>query len=259
MITYPELGRTGQLGNQYFEIAATISVAVDNGESFGFPRWSCSHYNEDIKCSPPCHMAYDLLPVKSFLLDKLPDGPSYREPHFHYAPIPYQPNLRLGGYFQSEKYFKRHAGLIRALLTPISFLIKERAPKTASIHITMPTGVYTRLPLSYYEKAIDVMKESGVEKFVVFCFDPVWCARQYSLFDSSPFRIVEAAPLIEHLVGMMLCEHHIIANSTFSWWAAWLDPNPRKKVICPGKNWFSPAHTHNKTDDLFPEEWIRIE
>ena len=56
---------------------------------------------------------------------------------------------------------------------------------------------------------------------------------------------------------MSLCQHNIVANSSFSWWGAYFNQNPSKIVTYPSK-WFGPAHGNNKTDDLFPESWVKI-
>jgi hypothetical protein len=65
---------------------------------------------------------------------------------------------------------------------------------------------------------------------------------------------MENNPTEIDLCLMSMCDHNIIANSSFSWWGAWLNNNPNKKVVAP-KKWFGPAYTHN-TKDLYPESWI---
>jgi hypothetical protein len=240
VISFPALGRMGRLGNQLFQIATTLSVAMEHGESYGFPlRWAYKN----------------VFPFSGCFYEELPAGPLYDcPPYLPYTPIPYEPGLRLNGFFQSEKYFIKNCQRIRAMLTPLSAR-PNLFSDTASIHVRR--GDYLKTPEcwpvqteSYYFTAIEFLS-SRVSKFFVFSDDPAWCR---TVFRGDRFTICSGSEH-EDLAKMASCAHHIIANSTFSWWGAWLNPSPSKTVIAP-RVWFGPAMTKYTTKDLFPEGWI---
>ena len=239
MITFPTLGAIGRLGNHLFQISATIGLALENGDSFGFPRWQ---YEGQFGLSGCFH-------------DELPEGKDYYEPNFHYRPIPYEKNLKLFGFYQSEKYFGSHRDEIRNLLTP-----RRMNPKlhgVASVQVRrgdylLLSNKHPILPSSYYVGAVGYLMERGISKFKVFSDDLAWCREH---FQSPPFEVAPDMSDIEQFESTLACEHHIMANSTFSWWSAWLDQNPDKIVIAP-KKWFGPGYAHFDTKDLIPEPWI---
>lgn len=240
MINFPTLGKVGRLGNHLFQMAATIGLAMDHQERFGFPRWE---YEGQFAIEGCFH-------------DILPGGPSYQERSYSYEPIPYQPNLRLQGFFQSEKYFSRHEDQVRKLLTPK--VIVERRPETASVHVRR--GDYLLLPEKhpilgpeYYEAAVSHLRGRGISRFLVFSDDLPWCREHFA---SPPCEVIPDMPAIDQLALTIACGHHIMANSSFSWWGAWLDPNPNKLVIAP-KVWFGPA-VYRDTKDQIPASWVVV-
>ena len=92
--------------------------------------------------------------------------------------------------------------------------------------------------------------------FLIFSDDINWCKE---FFPDIPekFKFIDGNTDYEDLILMSLCKNNIICNSTFSWWAAWLNQNQDKKVIVP-TNWFGKAYANNKTDDIFCENWIKL-
>lgn len=239
MISFPTLGVIGRLGNHLFQIAATIGLALDHHESFGFLRWKHEGQFELADC----------------FHRELPSGNDYWEPHFHYDPIPYERGLRLHGFFQSEKYFGAHKGEIRRLLSP-----KRVRPKLRGVaSVQVRRGDYLQLPENhpvlssdYYGEAVSRLMAHGISKFLVFSDDLQWCREH---FNSPPFDVISDMSDIGQFELSLSCEHHVMANSTFSWWTAWLDPNPEKIVIAP-KKWFGPGYAHFDTKDLIPSSWI---
>jgi len=103
---------SSKLGNQLFQMAATIALALENGDSYGFPLWEHEQHFPNLK--------------GCFYENILP-GPEYKEPTFGYRPIPYRSSLRLSGFFQSEKHFAKHADRIRWLFT--SKYLKGQVPR----------------------------------------------------------------------------------------------------------------------------------
>lgn len=169
-------------------------------------------------------------------------------------------NTKLEGYFQSYKYFDHIQEEIIKMFSPDIKDIKYVQTKynvgkgIVSLHVRR--GNYTNLSdyhhnlnLNYYLNAIDYFENKS---FLVCSDDIEWCREH---FKGDRFQFIEEEQDYIDLYAMSLCEHHIIANSTFSWWAAYLNPNPNKIVIYPDK-WFGIKNSHFKTIDLFPDEWV---
>jgi len=209
------------------------------------------------------------------LLEFLRNRRLIAEPYFHYWP-----NIRdvslpcyLMGYWQSERYFTNVAQTIRADFTfkqpladrNLDFAQKISAVNSVSLHIRR--GDYANnaralawhgmCPLNYYEAAIKFMAER-VHKphFFVFSDDMDWVRANLNItyqchyvnhnFDAESFNDMRL---------MSLCKHHIIANSSFSWWGAWLNPSTTKIVLAP-KRWFNEYPADTK--DLLPEGWLSL-
>ena len=196
------------------------------------------------------------------------------EPHFQFWPglaQLYGP-LYLHGYWQSEKYFKDYSDQIRSDFEfrmewdapDISVRQRMRAQPSASIHVRR--GDYTKgknkvvfglCDVNYYRAAIGLLRERvpGVRLFV-FSDDPDWVDINLSI-EFGPLEIVRhnsGARSAHDMRLMSQADHHIIANSSFSWWGAWLNPSPHKIVVAP-KGWF----LDGKNDaDLIPSSWLRV-
>ncbi len=250
----------GQLGNQLFIIAAATSLALDHDIHAIFPDLiEKSAYNIPYN--------YEKL-FRSFPVTlPRPIRWIYEEPSFSYKPIPYHPNMQLVGYFQSEKYFLSHKKEILALFAAPPY-VKEHLflhyadiiehPSSVSIHVRFyhedPLGkVYVPFEKSYFEKAMAHFPENSL--FVLFSNNMERCKELLSSLPGN-LRFIEGEDAISDLYLMSFCKHNIITNSSFSWWGAYLNQNPDKKVIAP-KQWFNPAYISD-TQDLLPKEWIQI-
>lgn len=182
-------------------------------------------------------------------------------------------NSYLDGYWQSENYFKDVGVIIRRdfILKPeLTNTNKEFAKEisscdSVSLHIrrgdyvsnSKINKVHGVLQLEYYQKAVAKIT-SCLENphFFIFSDDPKWV--QENLDFEHTFKIIThngAEKSYEDLRLMSLCKHNIIANSSFSWWGAWLNKNPYKIVAAP-KNWFNT--NERSTKDLIPEGWYQI-
>jgi hypothetical protein len=181
-------------------------------------------------------------------------------------------NLLLFGYWQSEAYFGevsasvREAFRFRWPLYGEATQLREQITSTCSISLHVRRGDYVELnmvnnDLSYYDRATAYLAERiesrGEANPIIFVFsdDIAWCRQNLQL--SLPTVYVNdssAGPRASsHLHLMSLCRHNIIANSTFSWWAAWLNSTPGKIVIAP-KQWYS----GRASETLVPNEWILL-
>ena len=239
MITFSKLGSYGRMGNQLFQMAATIGHALRNKNDYAFPTWS---YMWDFN-----------IPVTQF--KKIIPGRKYEEPHYHHSPIPYWGNMDLHGYFQSEKYWQEFSPYIKQIFVPKHNM--QRLAGTTAIHVRrgdylIHKGCYEILGMTYYENA---MSMANTSKYLVFSDDINWCKAHF-IGNNFEFSEGNSAPI--DLSIMRSCEKCIIANSSFSWWGAYLNGNA-KQIIAPNK-WFGPvlAKTHN-TKDLIPNGWNLID
>lgn len=249
----------GQLGNQFFQIAATVSLALENNATPLFPDLA-------IKQSEGFPINYRK--IFSNLNVNQPQGNVqfyYNEPRYSYDPIPFQPNMELSGYFQSEKYFAKYKQEIIHLFSPSreinAYLEKKYEhilmhPNSVAIHIRSylkedpNQRIYPNYGREYVEKAI--MKFPADSLFIVCSNNINWCK---DMLAHIPRRIIyiEGETHYHDFYLMSKCRHNIISNSSFSWWAAYLNPNPNKIVIAPPEWVTSTCGLDYK--DVLPNEW----
>lgn len=250
----------GQLGNQLFIIAATVSLALDHKATAVFPELATSN---EFNIPTNYKRLFSHLNVSNPKRIKY----IYYEPHHHFAAIPYHPNMKLIGYFQSEKYFIHHKQEILDLFTPsheiINYLTTKyewiiNHPCTVGIHfrsysneVASSQSAHPNCTLEYFISAMDHFPEDAL--FVVFSNDIKWCQENFSKIPRN-FVFVENELYYHDFFLMSLCKHNIISNSSFSWWAAYLNRNPDKIVIAPPL-WFNPSYISD-TQDIYPPEWI---
>lgn len=273
----------GGLGNQLFQIYTTIAHAELTNSRFFF-----STIRELKSSVTDRHTYWDtfLTGLKPFLLDpELIDKANLvivREKGFTYNPLSINNQSRiriLSGYFQSYKYFDSYFQTINRLLKIDTLkveltnkylkLINEDKP--ISMHFRL--GDYKKLPdhyvilnAEYYKVALARILEKNAETIVLyFCEEPdleeVDVMIQNIRKDFPDLTFLRPEPGLEdweQLILMSLCKHNIIANSTFSWWGAYLNTSREKIVVCP-LTWFGPKlkQSHD-LKDLFPESWIKI-
>jgi hypothetical protein len=280
MIGFNHLGHLGRLGNQMFEFAALRGIAAKHNYDITIP----SPENKGIE-------NYSL--HECFNLDHIPVGyiesENYvQEGHFHFDDALFEScpdNISLYGFFQSERYFKHISDIIKQDFTfldehlgpckefieqfdgqePIMLhvrrgdpnLVDPRGFKWAYVNCSDQHPVQS---LDYYEKAL---QEFGDNQPVVVFSDSVDWVKEQEFFSGDRFFISEPQYKYDDgsflpytdLCLMSLCSHAIIANSSMSWWGAWLQSNPNKKVIAP-KMWFGPAYADKDTKDLYCSDWI---
>jgi hypothetical protein len=194
------------------------------------------------------------------------------EPHFHYwrevSNVPVDSYLT--GYWQSERYFRNAAQTIRSSFIfkpPLNQrnaeLVKQIERVNAiSLHVRRgdyvknpkTTAIHGVCPLEYYRSAIRYVAERVENSsFFIFSDDTAWVKENLKI--DFPLQYVDhnqGSESYNDMRLMSLCRHHIIANSSFSWWGAWLNPRPDKIVLAPRK-WFA---NNNDVTDLFPQGWV---
>lgn len=184
-----------------------------------------------------------------------------------------KPSGYFDGHWQSEKYFIANEETVRkdfTLINPLGPDASELAKKISSeskavsVHIrrgdyvSIPkiSAVHRTLPVSYYESACrKILEKFPDAHFFISSDDIDWARKNFPKQYPATFISSPEIPDYEELILMSLCKHNIIANSTFSWWGAWLNKNPNKIVITP-KQWFNDPK--RSIGDLIPKSWLQI-
>ncbi|MBY0432606.1 MAG: alpha-1,2-fucosyltransferase, partial [Cyclobacteriaceae bacterium] len=192
--------------------------------------------------------------------------------------------LYLSGYWQSEKYFSPVSVVIRDQFIPARPLderntaLQTQMQSQNSVAVHVRRGDYASasaynsffgvLPLQYYNLAMaEIVKTISNPVFYFFSDDPSWCKQHMPVGQAVFVDHNTGENAYKDLVLMSSCKHAIIANSTFSWWGAWLNRNPDKVVIAP-RTWFQSSYLTKKepvypsryynTKDLIPATWTRL-
>jgi Glycosyl transferase family 11 len=204
----------------------------------------------------------------------------YREPHFHFDPTfeTLGPQAALFGYFQSERYFASIAERLRNWFAPREPLGAAAAAALTRIERSrLPISVHVRrgdylepgtaefhgiLGEPYYREALTRLEEAIGRDAELFVFSDDAAAAEQVLNFVPRSRLVhihgDPERPWEDMTLMARCRHHVIANSSFSWWGAWLNCSPDKMVIAP-RAWFAASELKKQnTSDLYPPGWVKI-
>jgi hypothetical protein len=268
----------GGLGNQLFQIFALISASLRHKVPFKIPYYE----QTSVGIQRPTYWSNFLKSLLPFTSKELVVSSRYNEPHFNYAPLPYaSTNIMYVGYFQSEKYFSSTYDNICRLIKLNSSRDSVREKwgnshlKSDKINISLHfrMGDYKNIqechPLatnSYYINALQhIIGKLKTDNINVVCFyeesdESVVCERIERIRTDFSVEFTRASNNMadwEQLLLMSLCDHNIIANSSFSWWGAYFNSNPNKIVTYPSV-WFGPKMSNLNIGDLFPMEWNKI-
>ena len=263
MIGFDHLGTLGQLGNQMFQYAATLGIARQIGVPFTIPNHD--EVVVDVLGNRLRIELFDCFDIKPDKVGLLGTNNVLSERGFEFDRNVFlasnQFNFTLYGFFQTEKYFQHGADEVRTQFTfkkqivdECSDIIEDIYDDPIALHIRrgdflINSGNHYNLSLDYYEKAL---KKFDINRqVVIFSDDPNWCMEQ-ALFVDNRFIVSQAAGPYHDLYMMTQCSDFIIANSTFSWWGAWLGNSGR--VIVP-KQWFGSNNAHLNIKDLYCEHW----
>ena len=277
----------GGLGNQLFQIFTTVAYALRQRRKIVFPYseilttgrhrptyWDSllSSLRSYTTINPNCGSSTDLLYT----------FPRFQEPGFQFTEIPSftDKNLMLYGYFQSNKYFDSEKNTIFSFirLSKYQKMVRDEysslfsCSHTVSMHFRMGDYKFLQdshpiMPYSYYENALThiVSVTNHCEKLSVLYF----CEKEDNAdVDAIVNKLQTSFPTVEfvmvddsiedwkQMILMSCCNHHIIANSTFSWWGGYFNQNV-DKIVCYPALWFGSKISHN-TCDLFPDSWKRV-
>jgi len=283
VIGFNHIGTIGRFGNQMFQYAALKGIAANRGFDYTIPpedpRIQIDNYG--------LLEAFGLTTNKNIGWIETTDTVQERFFHFDQELFDSCPdNVSLHGFFQSEKYFKHIEEDIRKDFTfkdnwlePCKEFRSQMGEEVIFLHVRRGDPnladkrgfkwAYTNLqsthpvqPLEYYEKAL---AEFDDDLPVVVFSDSIEWVKEQPFFQGDRFMFSE--PEDKHSDGalvpyldlclMSLCDHAIIANSSMSWWGAWLIQNPNKKVIAPNM-WFGSDYADKDTKDLYCETWKRF-
>jgi hypothetical protein len=283
---------TGGLGNQLFQFAFGKTLAIKNNCKL---KLDMSMFDLDLKreyslapftidaevaTKSECNILkgenlgyYDRVKKKIFYSR----SKIIQEQHISFSPanLTIQKPAYLIGYWQSEKYFiefkKQIFNSFQICLKPSvdnqSLLDRIESCNAISLHVRrgdfiqeeQTKQVHGSCSMEYYQKAIEhISNYISDPVFFIFSDDIQWVYQNLNLqFTAFIVDINNGKSDYEDLRLMSKCKHHILANSSFSWWGAWLNQSEDKIVIAP-KIWFADERMNNETSDLIPEEWIRI-
>lgn len=264
----------GEMGNNIFQLAATLAHAKEIGVDTEFIKWrNCRVSESERPLELPDMFDYSYNFVDSY-------SNNYSEYHhpdllniFEYTEIPNQKFVLLRGYFQSEKYFENikddiknkyfvpHKSVAESLQN--KWLSKYDFSKSIAIHVRMGgdrPGIsdwFPRCPSEYYVDATNEILERDSDINNIFCFSDniEWCKNN---MESGDLTFIEGNNAVEDMFLMSYCKHNIIGNSSFSWWSAYLNKNPDKVVVVPDTWWFGIKLAHLNKKDLFPYNWIKL-
>lgn len=266
MITHKSIGYSGRLGNQMFQYAALKAQSLRIGIDCYLPDHTnlksdgCFDYTNN-RWIPYKLDLFDCFKITSPLLNQTENN-LYKELNFSYEfhILDVIDNTAIEGYFQSYKYFEDYDEEIRREFT-FKDEILEKCTKiianysnTVAIHIRRGDQVahpgMWNVTLEYIQEALNQFTDDEYT-FLVFSDDINWCKQVFP----EGVIFMEGNGQYEDMCLMTLCNHNIISNSTFSWWAAYLNCNINKKIVAP-KNWFTDKSI--KTSDLYPPNWIIV-
>ncbi len=250
MITYSSLGTAGNLGNQMFQIASVIGLAKKHGHDYFFPQWN---YAEVFNGTFPVGQrdsSFKLLKETRFDYHQWPIGDG---------------NYDISGWLQTEKYFD--VDFTKKLFSFNDALVSQTLDKARhlfgkpTVLISVRRGDFIRNPgayqlsYKYYFLAIQEHFADSQTYNLLFTSDDIgYCKRHFSFLPNA--RFIEGFTPIEQLIIARNCDHFIISNSTFSWWAAWLGEKAGSKIIRPLKSMRGKAALKFNDKDYFPGRWI---
>ncbi len=255
---------SAELGNNLFQVATAYALAWDNGAEPYFPELT-NHGGFNPQNSP---VNYEHIFFRCKISSPGPAHFHWDEPTFAYHPIPYQPYMRLAGYFQSEKYFHHHRKRLLELFAPRADDLKYMKRKYAWL-IEHPCSVGVQIRYNYEDPTAERYAQYGKdyirkamayfpkEALFVVSGNDLEFARSAVPEELENVVFIENEPHYIHFFLLSFCKHNIITNSTFGWWSAWLNQNPDQIVIAP-RVWFHPSYPL-PTDDRLPPEWILID
>ena len=254
----------GRLGNKMFQVAAAIGYAAKHPSHQ--PVMSLNHMPEfPGPVFRSLHFAH--IPSEAMVIGDAHDF-THREPEYWASR-----SVKFNGHMQSEKYFSHCRDRIRQAFAAKGSILAKLLSRyrhllgdsSVSLHVRRGDHIakseyHPLQSTQYYREAIKYLDRCVNIRTIVCCTDdPKWCRDVLAKLDGR-IQVIEGNRDYEDLWLMSLCSHHIIANSTFSWWSAWLGEQSSKlpRVIIAPQQWFGPLYSHLSTRDIVPDSWVRL-
>jgi len=249
----------GGLGNLMFQIAAIEYMAKSKGFQRGY--WNTdtvlNSLNNGHISSSMKHATDYLTLFKNFHWPKCIKPSIEVNVPFEYTPLLVNDNIEYNGYFQSEQYFPDRQFILNLFQPSESIEVKLNKynytleGNTCSIHVRrgdyLKFSLHNARGMDYYNKCMTAIGD--VDKYLIFSDDINWCKEN---FIGDKFIFIQDYDYVE-LFLQSRCNHNIISSSSFSWWGAYLNNNPTRKIVGP-KQWFTTA----KINNIIPTSWIKV-
>ena len=247
-ISFSKLGQEGRLGNQMFQAASTIGIAAKNNTQAVFPPWA---YNK-------------------WFNNSLPQGPqlpnTVYEKQYTYQEFPDIDNHDIFGWLQTKRYWEHCESLIHEQFS-FKPSVKDKLINKYFYLLTLPKiGIHVRrgdyvnnpnyhiLTIEYYKQALEKYFSDRLYRLLVFSDDIEYAKEMLQSIPNCMY--INGLEDIEDMCLMSMCDNWIIANSTFSWWGAYLGSINGGKVIRPTNHFEGEEKKRNSIEDLYPKEWI---
>ena len=264
MISFNNIGNLGRLANQMFQYASLKGIARNRGYEFSIPPEQVFGQNDPLVKTSPLNIynVFENISKNNIQISKNPilqeRMHEFDEELFRSCPD----NVDFFGYYQSPKYFQHIQNEIRDDFTfskEVQNSCKEvfddvvECEDPISLHIRRTDYLvnpnHPVQPLDYYKEALSKLDKN--KTVIIFSDDAEWCQQQ-EMFSDDRFVISQDSDADFDLCLMSMCTNHIIANSSFSWWGAWLGRS--EKIIAP-KNWFSDSCADKSVKDMVFSNW----
>ena len=266
MLSFNNLGNLGRLANQMFQYASLKGVARHRGYDFSIPPQQVFGQHDTLVRSSELNIYNVFDNIKNnniqvarnpILQDRMHE---FDEELFRSCPD----NVDFFGYYQSPKYFEHIKDEIKndfKFSDEVESICNEmyesiNGKEIVSLHIRRTDYIvynnHPLQPISYYEKALKLFDKNV--QILVFSDDPAWCQEQ-GLFADDSIMISEGNDADVDMCLMSKCNYHIIANSSFSWWGAWLGDS--EKVVAPS-NWFADSCADKSVKDMVFGDWTWV-
>jgi hypothetical protein len=269
MITFSKLGQLGQLGNQMFQYAMLLGLAARHGYDIGIPLELAEAKSRTGTYGKGRLALFDAF-TGIVAIDSAGSTPLFRLTETRHEFVPEVVDAPDGtdfeGYFQTERYFRHCVDDVRDAFRfhakTVDAATKQLPACRPCVSVHIRRGDYKKEPdkfplveADWYARALEL---AGGGHPVVISDDPKWCRRALPKHGfPADATWISGNDAATDLCLMSLCDHHVIANSSFSWWGAWLNPSSEKRVVHP-VNWFGPALAFRDTRDVPCPEWIGL-
>ena len=266
MLSFNNLGNLGRLANQMFQYASLKGVARNRGYDFSIPPQQVFGQHDTLVRSSELNIynVFDNIKNNNIQVARNPmlqeRTHEFDKELFRSCPD----NVDFFGYYQSPKYFEhikdeikndfRFSDEVESICNEMYESINGK--EIVSLHIRRTDYIVNNnhplQPMSYYEKALKLFDKNI--QILVFSDDPAWCQEQ-ELFADDSIMISEGNDADVDMCLMSKCNYHIIANSSFSWWGAWLGNS--EKVVAPS-NWFADSCADKSVKDMVFGDWTWV-